>query len=170
MKNTIRLATAVAVLASAASLTTAANAATASASASAEILSALNVAKDKDLNFGQIAVNGAGTVVVGTGAVADSCSALLVCAGSKQKANFIVTGAKDIGVVASVQQSSVSLTSGANSMTLDNFTLYFPNGTTLTGAGATGTANFEVGGTLHVAAGQATGVYSGTFNVNVSYN
>ena len=170
MNNTIRLAAIAGMLASAASLTTAANAATASASASAEILSALNVAKDKDLNFGQIAVNGAGTVVVGTGAIADSCSALLVCAGSTQKAQFTVTGAKNIGVTAAVQQSSISLTSGANSMTLDNFTLYFPTGTTLTGSGATGSAPFEVGGTLHVAAGQATGVYSGTFNVNVSYN
>ncbi|MFT4026744.1 MAG: DUF4402 domain-containing protein [Novosphingobium sp.] len=170
MKNTIRLAAAVAALAAAGSLATAANAATASASASAEILSTLNVVKDQDLNFGQIAVNGAGTVVVGTGATPDSCSALLVCAGSTQKANFVVTGAKNIGVAASVQQTSVSLTSGSNSMALDNFTLYFPNGTTLTGSGTTGSTNFEVGGTLHVAAGQATGVYSGTFNVNVSYN
>jgi hypothetical protein len=171
MKKTIRLATMVAVLASTASLATAANAASATASASAEILSALNVAKDKDLNFAQIAVNGAGTVVVGTGATADSCSALLICAGTKQKAQFTVTGAKDIGVTAAVRQASITLTDGAaHSMTLDAFSVYFPTGTTLTGSGATGTTQFEVGGTLHVSAGQATGVYNGTFNVDVSYN
>lgn len=35
---------------------------------------------------------------------------------------------------------------------------------------AAGTDNFTVGGTLEVAAGQTTGLYTGTFDVTVAYN
>jgi hypothetical protein len=70
-------------------------------------------------------------------------------------------------VTASVQQSSITISSGSNNMTVDNFTLYWPTGTTLN---ASGQRSFDVGATLHVGAGQATGVYAGTYTVDVAYN
>jgi hypothetical protein len=168
MHKTIRLTTAGAAIAAALALTSAADAATTSGSATAEILSALSVAEDTGLDFAQIAVNGAGTVTVGTGATpVDTCSAALVCAGTKSRGVFTVTGAPGIGVTASVQESSISITSGANSMTVDGFTLYWPTGTTLD---ASGNRSFDVGATLHVANAQATGVYTGTYTVDVAYN
>jgi hypothetical protein len=169
MHKTIRLTTAGAAIAAALALTTAANAATTSGSATAEILSALSVAEDNGLDFAQIAVNGAGTVTVGTGATpVDTCSASLVCAGTKSRGVFTVTGAPGIGVTASVQESSISITDGgSNSMTVDGFTLYWPTGTTLN---ASGNRSFDVGATLHVANGQAQGVYTGTYTVDVAYN
>jgi hypothetical protein len=174
MHKNIRLATAGAVLAAAASLTTGANAATtATAGATAEILSSINIVKDTDLDFGQIAVNGAGTVKIDTGATpADTCSANLVCAGTKTRAGFTVTGARNLGVLVTLPSSAVTLTgSGGGTMSLGSFTSYFPTGTTLTAASGTiGTTTIDVGGTLTVAAGQTTGVYTGSFDVSVAYN
>jgi Mat/Ecp fimbriae major subunit len=168
MHKTIRLTTAGAAFAAAFALTASANAATATGNATAEILSALSVVEDAGLDFAQIAVNGAGTVTVGTGATpVDSCSAQLVCAGTKSRGVFTVSGAPGIGVTASVQEASITLTSGANTMTVDGFTIYWPTGTTLD---ASGNRSFDVGATLHVGAAQATGVYNGTYTVDVAYN
>ena len=47
------------------------------------------------------------------------------------------------------------------------FTVYWPNGTSL--AAGTGQRDFVVGATLAVAAAQATGVYTGSYNVDVAY-
>ncbi len=169
MHKTIRFATAGAAFAAALSLTTAANAASATGTATAEILSSLSVAQNQALDFGQIAVNGVGTVVVATGATpVDTCSANLVCAGTKTRGGFTATGAPGIGLTASVQQASITLSNGAGgTMTVDTFTLYWPNGTTVA---AGGTQTFDVGARLSVGAGQATGVYNGTYTVNVAYN
>lgn len=167
MRNSIRLAAVGAVLA--ASFATAAQAAdTATASASAEVLSTISVTKDLDMSFGQIAVNGDGTVVLGADG-SSTCSAQLVCAGTRQAAQFTVTGTADVGVVASVNQASINLvhaTDATKTFTLDNFSVNFPAGNTLTG----GDASFAVGGTLNVVAANAlAGVYTGSFDVTVEY-
>jgi uncharacterized protein DUF4402 len=63
--------------------------------------------------------------------------------------------------------ASATVTSGANTMTVNGFTSN-PAGTgTLSGAGS---QNLLVGATLNVGASQATGTYSGTFDVTVTYN
>lgn len=68
--------------------------------------------------------------------------------------------------------ASVTLNSGGNSMTLNNFTST-PSGTgVLSTAGdlpGNGKATVCVGATLQVGAGQAAGVYSGAFTVIVNY-
>lgn len=166
MRNSIRLAAVSAALAAAVSFGGVAQAATtATATASAQILSTLTVANTRGLNFGQVAANGAGTLAIaGDGTVA--CSAALVCTGTRQTAAFDVTGTAGTAVTAAVTTASITLSDGAgHNMTLDNFDVYFPNGSTLT-AGAT---SFNVGGTLNVNAAQVAGVYNGSFNVSVEY-
>lgn len=167
MRNSIRLA-AVGVLA-AVSFSTAASAATsASADATAEVLSTLAVIPVQDLDFGQIAVNGDGDVVVGADGI-NSCGAQLVCAGIRQAATFDVLGTPGVGVTASVTDASILLThdfDNTKTFSLDAFTVNFPGGTTLIG----GLTSFNVGGTLHVTSANAMqGMYRGTFNVSVEY-
>ena len=52
-------------------------------------------------------------------------------------------------------------------MLLDGFKVGFSNGNTLDTT--TGKQLFQVGGTLHVASGQATGTYTGTYGLSVEY-
>ena len=174
MNKSIRIATS-SVAAGALSFAGSANAAaSASATANAEILSTITVVKDQDLDFGRIAVNGAGSLTVSADeSLPASCPATLVCQGARVPAKFTISGTSGAGAGASVREASISLTSGANSMTLNAFTVFFPNGNTLAlpdPLATSGEAGFNVGGTLAVGAAQAAGLYSGTFNVDVDYN
>ncbi|MDE2596583.1 MAG: DUF4402 domain-containing protein [Sphingomonadales bacterium] len=166
MRTSLRLAAAGAALAAAVSFGGVANAATtANATASAEILSTLTVTKTKDLDFGQIAANGAGTLAI-TGAGASTCSASLVCTGTRQVADFTVTGTAGSAVLATVTTPSITLSDGAShTMTVNAFNIYYPAGTTLAG----GSTTFNVGGTLSVGAAQVAGAYTGSFAVSVEY-
>lgn len=163
MRN-FRIAAIAAALAASASFGTAAQAAaTATGTATAEILTTLTLTATRSLDFGQVAVNGAGTLdVTSTGS---TCSALLVCTGTATTATFDVTGSAGSAYGATVPAGSITLTSGADTMTVDNFAAAYPAGTTLVG----GASSFEVGGRLNVGASQPAGVYSGTFSVSVEY-
>lgn len=168
MRNSIRIAAVGAALASSLAFSGAANAAaSATANANAEILSTISVVKDQDMDFGQIAVNGADTLVISAdeGNPA-ACPTNLICAGARAPAKFTISGTAGVGTTAAVRQASVSLTSGTNSMTLNSFTVFFPNGNTLN---ASGDAQVNVGGSLAVGAGQAAGLYTGSFDVDVEY-
>lgn len=168
MRNFTRIAAAAAALATLSFGSVANAAASASATATAQVLSTLAVTKTRDLQFGQIAVNGNGNIVLnadGTG----SCPSTIICTGSRNSAQFSVTGTAGAGVTAAVTQTSIDLvhaTDTTKKFTLDTFTVDFPAGSTLT----SGSTSFNVGGTLHVTSAAAlAGVYSGTFNVNVEY-
>ena len=167
MRKSIRLAAVS--IAAAASFASAAHAAdTATATASAEVLSTIAVTKDLDMSFGQVAVNGDGTFVLGADGTF-SCTAALICAGTRQAAQFTVTGTAGVAVTACVNQASIDLvhaTDNTKTFTLDNFVVDFPSGNTLAG----GSSTFNVGGTLNVVAANAlAGVYSGSFDVTVEY-
>jgi len=168
MRNKIRLAGLAAVAAvSFASSAQAADSAT--ATASVDVLSTISVAKDNDMSFGTIAVNSDGTFVLGADGTY-SCTAGLICAGTRAAAGFTVTGtAANVGVAASVDQASITLThdtDNTKTFTLDNFTTYFPAGNSI----VSGTTSFNVGGTLHVTSANALqGTYSGDFDVTVEY-
>lgn len=141
---------------------------TASANATATVLSTLTVTKDRDLQFGQIAVNGNGNVVIGPDGTG-TCSAAIICTGPRNSASFTVNGTTGVGVSAAVTQTSINLvhaTDTTKTFLLDAFTVDFPTGSTLN----SGTTTFNVGGTLHVTTAAAlAGTYTGTFNVNVEY-
>lgn len=142
-------------------------AATETATAEVEILSALTLAvqNGSTLDFGQIAVNGAGTATLNPATDAVTCSANLVCVGTPSAVDFDVTGTADASVGITLPSSSVSLGNGTDTITLQNFTSDVAS-VTLTA----GSASFAVGGQLAIAAGISSGVYTGQFDVTVEYN
>ena len=140
---------------------TGAQAATATATAKAKILSPITVTKTADLDFGTIITSGAAANVTVSTAGARTCGGTLVCTNPVTAAAFNIAGS--VAAVNISSDASVSLTSGANTMsaTLNTSKATSP----MTG----GTDSFTVGGVLSVGATQADGSYSGTFTVTVNY-
>lgn len=153
-------------VAGAAMLANAAIAADVSSDAGAKIVAPLQIANTTALYFGTIApsLSSADTVVVSP-AGAKSCGAELTClTDDHTAAAFNVTGEADLSYTIDLPTSiQISNGAGAN-MTVNNFTGSKANGTLVSGADS-----FTVGGTLAVAANQATGEYTGTFTVAVEY-
>lgn len=147
---------------------------TATATATATIVTPIAISKTADMNFGNVAVqstNG-GTVSIPPAAsptrtTTGSVTLPATVGTTVTAATFTVTGEDDFTYSISLP-SSVTITSGSNSMTVDDFSSN-PSGTgTLTG----GTQTLYVGARLNVTAAQAAGTYvSATpFNVTVNYN
>ena len=141
----------------------AAHAASASGTATAKILRQITLAKTSDLQYATI-ISGAAASTVGVStAGAVSCGANLTCTGTTTAANFNVQGTN----------GAVVLVGGDSSVTL-NGSLGGTMASTLTYSSATVTlgstgGSFQVGGTLSVGANQASGDYTGTFNVTANY-
>lgn len=167
MRNTLRIALVGAAF-GALSITTAAQAATiATANVSAEVLSTLAVTADSALSFGQIAANSGGTVTVNSDATT-AFTGSLISTGTRAPAAFTVTGTPNTNVVLSLPRSAtLTRTGGTETMLINSFTSNRAGAFQL--AATTGRATFSVGGTLTVAAAQATGIYRGTFAVAVEY-
>ncbi len=140
---------------------TGAQAATATATAKAQILRQITVAKTSDLDFGTIVTGAAASTVIVSPAGARTCGVGLVCTNAVTAAGFGIVGTTG-SVVTLASDASVTLNSGANSMTAALLT----SAATRT---LTGVDSFTVGGTLAVGANQADGAYSGTFTVTVNY-
>lgn len=155
------------VFAAAAFGSTAAQAATADGTARAVILEALTVTNTSDLNFGTIAVNGGGSVVVtNAGVRAATTGGTVSAAGTAAAASFDIAGEAGSNILITVPASVV----------LDHDTTTDTMSATLTTdapaaahALVGGAETFNVGGTLTVAAGQVAGNYAGTFTVTVEY-
>jgi hypothetical protein len=144
----------------------------------ANIVSAITITKNHDLLFGQVVSDiNAGTVVVGTDGTRTSTGGLTLLAQSGvsystvHQASFAITGSAGYIYTIGLPTTAVTLTSGtgeaAPTMTVDTF-LSSPSGTGTLDT-TLGTSTLNVGGTLHVAAGQAAGAYSGSFTVTVAY-
>jgi hypothetical protein len=132
------------------------------ANASAEILVALTLDETAALDYGRIASSAtAGTAVVTQGG-AKSCTGGATCVGTATAGEFDVTGAPSETVDVTVP-ANYTLTSGLNSMTA------VPDAPATVALGLLGTATFNVGGTLTVAASQASGNYAGTYTISVAY-
>jgi len=142
--------------------------ATTSANASATIVTAISMSKTADLDFGNVVAGGsAGTVVMSAaGSRSATGGASLGNAGSAAAAGFTVSGQAS-ATYAITLPSATTITSGGNNMTVNTFTSS-PSGTgTLSGGGS---QSLAVGATLQVGTSQATGSYTGSFNVTVAYN
>jgi len=128
--------------------------------ANAQIVQALALAEDTQLDFGDIIPDPAGdTVTVDRVADTQSCPASTCTAHARGQ--WTVTGS-DQAVDVTITTNPISLTSGANSMSAN---IDFPASITLAG----GTATFFTGGDLTVGAAQADGAYSGTYELTVDY-
>lgn len=144
-------------------------AATRNATGKASVLKSLSVLKQADLDFGELVVTTAGTALI------DPLSGSLTTTGGVTKigttahpATFTATGSKNSVVNIRLPTSAITLTrvGGGGTMTLSNWTL---DGKTNRKIPLNSAFNFNVGGTLNVAAGQADGTYSGTFTITVQY-
>lgn len=119
------------------------------------------------LAFGKFVAGSGGSVTVSpAGGRSASGGVVLVPSGPGTAAQFIVSGDANRSYAISFN-GVVVLTSGANSMAVNNFTSS-PSPTGTLGAG--GTQTLSVGATLSVGGNQATGGYSGVFDVTVNYN
>jgi len=147
-------------------MTGAAFAADVDSDAGAKIVAPLQISNVTALYFGTVApsLTASDTVVVSP-AGAKTCGAELTClTDDHTAAEFNVTGEADASYTIDLP-ASISIANGSgDSMTVNGFTGSKSNGTLVSGADS-----FTVGGTLAVAANQATGDYTGTFTVAVEY-
>ncbi|MFM9978390.1 MAG: DUF4402 domain-containing protein [Sphingomonadaceae bacterium] len=138
-----------------------AQAATATADARAQILRQITVTKTADLDFATIVTGAAASTVSITPGGVFVCGVGLTCTGTAAPAAFSILGTTG-QVVTLASDATVTLTSGANTMTAALAATAGPM--TLDG-----TDSFNVGGVLAVGANQADGAYLGTFTVTVNY-
>ncbi|HCV15589.1 MAG TPA: hypothetical protein DF637_04575 [Rikenellaceae bacterium] len=145
----------------------------ATATATGTILTPIAIANAANMNFGNVASSGtAGTVVLPPAASPTRTTtggvSLPSPVGTISAATFTVTGNGSATYAITLPSTATTVTSGANTMTVDAFTSS-PSGT---GTLTSGTQTLYVGATLNVGASQAAGEYvSGTaFTVTVNYN
>ena len=142
----------------------------ATATGSATIITPISIAKNVDMNFGNIAVSAtAGSVVLtpaGTRSIIGGVT-LPAANGTVTAAQFTVSGSGTSTFSISLP-STYAITSGANTMNIDTFTST-PSGS---GTLVAGTLIIKVGATLDVAASQPAGTYTSAtgFPVTVNYN
>lgn len=139
----------------------------ATANASATIITPIAISKTTDMSFGNIAVGAAGGTVVLSTASARSATGdvSFQAAPAGTAAAFDVTGSAGLTYYITLPVSA-TITSGANTMTINTFVSNPVSPGTL----VAGSNPVLVGATLVVAGSQPTGAYTGTFDVTVGYN
>ncbi len=122
-----------------------------------------SVTQKFDLAFGSAAgdVDLAGTVVESTGGAKTVTGGATDFGGQDRAAQFTVRGTGNTSYSCTLP-GSITVTSGGNSATVDTFTTNPGLSGTLPGNGK---LNIDIGATVHLAAGQAAGTYSGTFTL-----
>ena len=143
---------------------------TATAVSSATIIGPITLSKTVDLNFGNVAVdNTLGTVLLTNAGVRSKTGGVTLPAitGTVTPAKFKVNGEGTSTYSITLPTTDQTISDGAShNMTINAFECSAGAVGTLVG----GTQDFTVGATLNVGASQATGVYTGSFNVTVNYN
>jgi hypothetical protein len=134
-------------------------AATATFTATIVVLTALSITAGANLDFGTIESS-------------SSAQSITVSPEGTGAATFQIDGEPNDTVTVSVVESSISMSDGTNSMTVNAFTV---GGTSCTGGAGTldGAGNLdscEVGATISVGAGQVAGTYTGSATLSVVYN
>jgi hypothetical protein len=150
--------------------------ATENTAAAAKIVTPLSITETSSLHFGTMAIlaGSPGTCVLSTMGIRTQTGGvnLSVQAPAASNAAYNVSGAINTTYGITLP-STITVTSGAANMTINSILARTAsagaNGLTGT-LSASGTDNFTIGGTLNVAAGQVTGIYTGTFDVTVAYN
>jgi len=145
--------------------------ATSNATGTASLLRPLTILKQSDLDFGALAVTGAGTAVIDPVSGVLSTTGLVTPVGPAAAAHaavFTTTGSRTSNVHIRVPQNPITLirVGGTQTMSVSTWTLDGPQNRKFP---ANAAFNFAVGATLTVAAGQADGTYLGTFDVTVQY-
>ena len=134
--------------------------------ARAQILKPLTLTKVSNMDFGSIVVSANGTATMDTAGNL-TCTASLTCTAAGTPAGYNVTGSNN--QVVNITKPDVTLTNGANPGTPLTLVLSGPTQVTLTSSGAPGN-NFNLGGSIAIAATTNDGVYTGQLAVTVDYN
>lgn len=123
-----------------------------------------------DLNFGQIITGPAGTVVVDTAGTPTPTGVSLVPSSGVQQGVIQVIGTPLAVVDINMVAPSYTVSNGVQTMNVTGFDIGNgagnPHSVTI---GAGSAVDVNIGGTLNVGAGQATGNYTGTFTLNADY-
>ena len=167
MSKFIKAALASSVLVASVVSANAAHAATASADAKANILEQVSVSSDgSDLDFATIvSAPTASTVTVSPAGARTACAGGAVCSGTVSAAGFTFGGTTGQTVTIDAD-ASVTLTNSNG----DTMSASLVESASTQVISATAASNvFSVGGTLSIAANQADGAYSGSFDVDVDY-
>lgn len=137
--------------------------------ASAVLIYPTSVRLLNDLNFGNLIVTGAGTAVVTPTDVITTTGGVVRAGGNPYSAMFeAVAPIKTVvHIRAPKQPIIVTRIGGTETMIVDTWTV---SGTGTRNVVAKELFSFNVGGTLHVNANQAEGIYVGTFTVDIQYN
>lgn len=143
----------------------------ATATTSVTIIRPLTITKTSDLAFGRIVRprTGTGTVTLAnTGNSVVAAAGAVALASTTSRAIFTIAGEGAQALTTTIAPS-VSLTSGTNTLSV---TLLpdFTSTVTLDGAlAAAGAKTLNVGGSFNLLDTQASGAYTGTFQVTVAY-
>ncbi len=124
----------------------------------------------RSLVFGRFVARTGGTVTVSPAGVRTSSGAVLLVSSTPGSAGFSWSdnspaNAGKTCLITLPTNGTVTLTSGANTMAVNQFTST-PSGTSLMTGGA---LQISVGATLSVGANQPPGNYSGSFSVTITY-
>lgn len=143
-----------------------------SASASSRVIQGISIAKTADMAFGTVvkpsSSNGTYTIANTADTLSVSGTGAAAAAGTTSRAKFTVTGEGGQNISVTVP-ATMTMTSGANNITVNlssDTTSSSLNGT----LGSSGTKAVNVGGDFTIASTQASGDYTGSFNVTVAYN
>ena len=141
---------------------------TASSTINVEIESrAITLANTGGLNFGKVLPYGsAGNVYVSVNGVGSASNAFISDATNVRASSWDVTGIPGAPYAVTLP-TSVVISNGSENMTVGSFSR---SGASQLYLDAAGNNSFTVGARLSVGANQPVGVYTGTFNVTVSYN
>lgn len=139
--------------------------ASANGTATAVIVTPISLTNQRDLTFGNIAAGPGGTVTITNAdpGVVSSTGVSLVGGIARTSGQFTVGGTTGLAYTVTLP-ASTTISNGAVTMTVNAFT-HNASGTL-----PAASEIFFVGGTLNIGAAQATGSYTGTYSVQVSYN
>jgi hypothetical protein len=137
--------------------------------AQAFLLKPLTLTKLADMDFGDLAVTTAGTAVINP--VTDTMATtggVLAAGGIPHAAVFrgVAQGSSVVNIKVPNRAQTLTRVGGTETIVIDNFTL---DGQSKRAMAAAGVFDFKVGATLRPAAGQAEGIYTGTFDVTIQY-
>lgn len=148
------------------------------ASATPAVANTFSIVNTDSLVFGAFVAGTGGTLTIGASSGARSASGgVLLMNSTYRAARFTVGCVAGGGADTCTSTSSysidpvagITLTSGANSMSVGNFSVYSVNTANSSGQLSGGTDSLKVGATLTVGNNQAPGSYSGSFSVIVAY-
>lgn len=165
IKNSIKLAM-LSIVGSGLLISSSANSATVTANSSISVVTGVALTKNTDLDFGTVTqpTNGGTLTIAPNGTT--SVTGDVVAPSTVTAANFTATGQSNTAVVITLPAAPINMTSGTNTISVGSFAHDAGTSPTLD---ATGSLTFNVGATATLAGGQATGAYTGTFDVTVTY-